>query len=170
MLLPSRNRLKSKSTEPKTAEQVYLYALRLLTARDYTAARLLAKLAVWSGELPLAEAVLSRLQDGGLVDDQRYAERFAESALASGRYVGSRLRIELRRRGVSAEVIEAALATVSAGFDEEAELRVALRKRYPGFVYAQSDDRQRRRVASFLQRRGYALALIMKVLRCPEEY
>lgn len=162
--------MKSRSTEPKTAEQTYLYALRLLTARDYTSVRILAKLIAWCDDREVADAVLQRVQAEGLVNDRRYAERFAGSALQSGRYVGSRLRMELRRRGITAELVDVAMSAAGEEFDEEAELSSLVERRYPDFVYAETDDRIRRRVFSFLQRRGYSPGLIMKVLRRTKEY
>ena len=81
-----------RSSEPSSPERAYLYALRLLTARDYTVARLREKLRGRDLDEADVEAALERLVSEGWLDDRRFAERFAESALASGRYYGPRLR------------------------------------------------------------------------------
>ena len=111
------------------------------------------------------EAVITRLQREGWLDDVRYAERFAESALSSGRYYGARLRMEMRRRGFTADVIDATLVPLLAESDEISEARSAAERRYPGFSYSAASDRDKRRLVSFLQRRGFGFSAIMRALR-----
>jgi len=157
--------LKSKNTEPLTADRAYQYALRLLTGRDYTAARLGQKLAARELSELDCEDVILRLQREGWLDDVRYAGRFAESALSSGRYYGVRLRLEMRRRGFAPEVVDEALAPLLAESDEISEVRSAAERRYPGFSYSAASDRDKRRLVGFLQRRGFGFSAIMRALR-----
>ena len=164
-LLRSRKNLISKNTESLTPGQSYQYALRLLTGRDYTVAGIRRKLASRGvGEQDLEDLIL-RLQREGWLDDQRYAERFAESALSSGRYYGVRLRLEMRRRGFTADVVQESLAPLLAESDEISEVRSAAERRYPGFSYSAATDRDKRRVVGFLQRRGFGFSAIMRALR-----
>lgn len=169
MTLPrSRKNLISKNTESLTPGQSYQYALRLLTGRDYTVAGIRRKLAAREvGEQDLEDLIL-RLQREGWLDDRRYAERFAESALSSGRYYGVRLRMEMRRRGFAADVVQETLAPLLAESDEISEVRSAAERRYPGFSYSAATDRDKRRVVGFLQRRGFGLSSIMRALRSEE--
>lgn len=167
-LLRSRKNLISKNSEALSPDRAYQYALRLLTGRDYSIARIRAKLAdreVAEGNL---DAVILRLQQEGWLDDRRYAERFAESALSSGRYYGSRLRLEMRRRGLPPEVVNEALAPLLAESDEIFEVRSAAERRYHGFSYSTASDRDKRRVIGFLQRRGFGFSAIMRALRTEE--
>lgn len=160
--------MKSRNTEPLTAERAYQYALRLLTGRDYTAARLKQKLVVREVSGQDCEDVILRLQREGWLDDVRYAGRFAESALASGRYYGVRLRLEMRRRGFDSNVVDEALAPLLAESDEISEVRSAAERRYPGFSYSAATDRDKRRLVGFLQRRGFGFFAIMRALRTDE--
>lgn len=160
--------MKSRNTEPLTAERAYQYALRLLTGRDYTAARLKQKLVVREVSGQDCEDVILRLQREGWLDDVRYAGRFAESALASGRYYGVRLRLEMRRRGFDSNVVDEALAPLLAESDEISEVRSAAERRYPGFSYSAATDRDKRRLVGFLQRRGFGFSAIMRALRTDE--
>lgn len=155
----------SKSTEPQTAESAYQYALRLLTGRDYTVAGVLRKL-VARGVCELdAEAVLVRLRKEGWLDDRRYAERFTESALSGGRFFGPRLRMEMRRRGFEAALVDDVLASLLENHDEGAEIRVIVDRRYPDFVFSAATDRDKRRIIGYLQRRGFGLSAIIKALK-----
>lgn len=166
--LRSRKNLISRNTEPLTPERAYQYALRLLTGRDYTSARVRQKLALREVAETDLEAVILRLQREGWLNDRRYAGRFAESALSSGRYYGSRLRMEMRRRGFDADVVDETLAPLLAGSDEVSEVRSTVNRRYPGFSYAAASDRDKRRVVGFLQRRGFGFSAIMRALRTDE--
>lgn len=157
--------MKSKNTEPLTPEQIYQHALRLLTGRDYTVARIRQKLASREVCEQDAETVINRLQREGWLDDRRYAERFAAATLASGRYFGARLRLEMRRRGFGADVVQEITAPLLAGSDEISEVLSAVERRYPGFSYATANDRDKRRVVGFLQRRGFGFPAIMRALR-----
>ena len=158
-----------RSSEPSTPERAYQYALRLLTARDYTEARLREKLRGRDFEDADVEAALGRMVTESWVDDRRYAERFAEGALASGRYYGPRLRMEMRRRGVPPEMVSEVLGRVLAERDEVEEVSTVIERRYSGFSFSTASDREKRRVVRYRQRRGYSLSAIMRALRRSEQ-
>lgn len=159
--------MKSRNSEPLSPDQLYQYSMQLLTGRDYTVSRIKSKLAARGADGDV-EVVISRLQCDGWLEDRRYAIRFAESAIASGRYYGARLRVEMRRRGFSADVITETLAPLLAENDEISEAKAAAERRCPGFSYSEASDRDKRRLVGFLQRRGYGLSAIMRALRTPE--
>lgn len=167
MLWRNRNRSRLKSTEPTSAERAWHYALKLLAARDYTVARLREKLVLKAFSEEHADEVIIRLETGGWVSDRRFAERFAESAVSSGRFYGLRLRQEMRRRGVPAELVDEIMKRVHEGHDEVDELRSVIVRRYPGFDFSVAADKEKRRVVSWLQRRGFGMSAIMRALREP---
>ncbi|MDK9716634.1 MAG: RecX family transcriptional regulator [Trichlorobacter sp.] len=112
----------------------------------------------------VAHQAVERLISEGYLDDQRYAERFVAAARQSGRYVGYRLRQELRRRGVAPELIDQVLRNVPDDGDELAQARELIERRYAAFNPQEADDRQRRRIAGFLQRRGYRGDVVRQLL------
>jgi len=158
-----------RSSEPSTPERAYQYALRLLTARDYTVARLREKLRGRDFEDAHVEAALGRMVSESWVDDRRYAERFAEGALASGRYYGPRLRMEMRRRGLQPELVTEVLGHVLAECDETEEVRTIVERRFSGFSFFTASDREKRRTIGFLQRRGFSISAIMRALRTTDQ-
>ncbi len=109
------------------------------------------------------------MQSESWVDDRRYAERFAESALASGRYYGPRLRMEMRRRGLEPELVDEALGRVLGEYDETEEVRAIVDRRFGGFSFSTASDREKRRTIGFLQRRGLSISAIMRALRATEQ-
>lgn len=155
----------SKSTEPQTAEGAYQYALRLLTARDYSLARMRVKLCARGVDEADVESVMHRLQQEGWLDDRRYAGRFAESALATGRFYGPRLRLEMRRRGFEAGIISEVLENLLEDHDQAADIMMVVNRRYPGLDFSAASDRDKRRVVGYLQRRGFGLSEIFRSLR-----
>ena len=163
--MPSPSRSKSRNTESSSPEAAWQYALRLLTARDYTAARLREKLRSRQFAAADVDVTIARLEAERLLDDRRFAERFATSALESGRFFGPRLKMEMRRRGLAAGLVDAVLGELLAEYDEGENLAAVLERRFPGFDAAKADDREKRRVVGFLQRRGFGLGEIFKALK-----
>jgi regulatory protein len=160
--------LKSKNSEPSSPERAYVCALRLLTARDYTELRLREKLKIRDYEDADIDTALVRMKSEGWVNDRRYAERFSESALASGRYFGLRLRQELRRRGIPQDIICEVLCRVLEDHDEADEIRSILGRRFSTFSFSTANDKEKRRAVGFLQRRGFGLSAIMRAMRMSE--
>lgn len=162
--------MKSKSTEPSSPERAWQYALRLLAARDYTVARLKEKLRGREfTEKDLGEAV-ARLEAESWISDRRYAERFADAALSSGRYFGPRLKLEMRRRGLADDLVSDVIGRLANEYDERQEVRAVLERRFPGFSYTVASDKEKRRTLGFLQRRGFGLSAIMRAMKNDDRY
>ncbi|MCL4534159.1 MAG: RecX family transcriptional regulator [Bacteroidetes bacterium] len=118
--------------------------------RDYLARR----------EVPpeVAEAVLSRLRDLHLVDDAAFAQKWVEERQRLHPRGARALRQELRRKGVPAETVEAALPPD----DAEEAYRMASRR-------AQRLDRSdpqafKRRLSAYLLRRGYSYDIVIPLV------
>lgn len=152
-------------TGSSLSSECYLAALRRLTGQDYTAAALRRKLQMKRFSAEEAQQVVDRLISEGYLNDQRYAERFVAAAQQSGRYVGYRLRQELRRRGVPPDLIDQVLQDAWDDGDDVTRARELLERRYAGFNPQMADDRQRRRIAGFLQRRGFSSSVVMALLK-----
>jgi regulatory protein len=140
-------------------------ALNLLSRRDHSEAELRRKLAPKGFPAEALDEVMARLRDAGYLDDKRFARGFAESALRNGRGYGFRLRLELSRRGIAEEIIEETLTALGAEYEETTTLSELMARKFEGFDPHQADDRQKRRVISYFQRRGFSLAAIVRVFR-----
>lgn len=160
-----RTSSRSRSTEPSSPERARQYAFRLLAARDYTSAGLREKLRAREFAEADLDSAVAGLEDEGWICDRRFAERFAESALASGRFLGSRLRQELRRRGVADDLVSEVIGATAKEFDEVEQARALIEKRFPRFSSAAADDREKRRLFGYLQRRGFGFTAIMAAIR-----
>jgi len=153
---------------PETRTPLAL-ALNLLSRRDHSEAELRRKLAP-KGFLPEElDKAMTRLKEAGYLDDSRFAHSFAEAAIRNGRGYGFRLQLELSRRGIQDEIVENTLADLGAEYEEIATLSELMARKFEGFDPQQADERQKRRVISYFQRRGFSLAAIVRVFRDKEE-
>lgn len=133
-------------------------AIRLLARREHTQAELARKLAAHGTEDEIG-AVLAELQATHLQSDNRAAESYVRGHAA--RLGASRLRQNLKSRGVSSELIDAQL-TLGALPDEQERARAVWRKK---FSVLPADAREWARQARFLQGRGFASDIIRRVLK-----
>jgi regulatory protein len=151
------------------ARPLLALALNLLSRRDHSEAELRRKLSPKGFSAEELDTVMTRLMDAGYLDDRRFARSFAESAIRNGRGYGFRLRMDLSRRGIQDEIIEDTLATLGTEYDEIATLSELMVRKFKGFDPQRADERQKRRVISYFQRRGFSLAAIVRVFRDMEE-
>ncbi len=140
-------------------------ALHLLARRDHSSAELTRKLDARGFPPQEIETAIARLQQLAYLDDRRYAEQWAARAVREGKAVGPRLRLELRRRGIPPDAIDAALAACSEELDERQSIADLLARRFAGFDPATAAPNEKRRLIGWFQRRGFSLAAIFDAIR-----
>ena len=141
-------------------------ALYLLGLRDYACGELEKKLYTEASP-EIAAAVVTRLQEVGLLDDERYARRLAHHLAEYKKYPRRRIEQELRHRGIDAAMAADAVAAL-AGDDLQQALAL-LEKKYYNKLNAPED---RRRVIAALARRGFSYGAIraaMERLNVPDD-
>jgi regulatory protein len=80
----------------------------------------------------LADRVLERLQNKGYVDDKKFAEFWVENRLMIAGVSQRKLMFELRKKGVSSQIIDEALKDTSRNDKEEIQkIMNKKRSRYP---------------------------------------
>jgi regulatory protein len=149
-----------KGSENPGVSDIYLRALNLLTRRDHTTAELKRKLAVRGFAADSIAELLAQLCEEGYLDDKRFAERWTESAMRSGRGYGLRILQELQKRGISREIATEALAAATAEYPEPDSLAAIVSKRFSAFDPADAPIKEKQRVYSYLQRRGFSIHAI----------
>ena len=139
------------------ALRVYDRAVTMLAARG-RAARDLERQLVQKGEsAELARRAVERLAEQGFLDDAAFARSFVRSKSGGAGLAKRRLEQELGRKGVERAVVADAIEKVFAEeqVDERATAEKLARKRNGSLGDADPQSR-RRRLYSFLARRGYA--------------
>lgn len=137
--------------------------LRLLTGSARTRKQLAD--ALRRKEIPdeIAEQVLDRLAEVGLIDDAAYARSWVEQRQRSRGLARRALAGELRAKGVDSALVAEAVAEVDPDDEEAAARRLVKRK----LASTRGLDRQvrLRRLAGMLARRGYPEGLALRVVR-----
>ncbi|QKW40383.1 regulatory protein RecX [Actinomadura sp. NAK00032] len=111
----------------------------------------------------VADRVLARFTDVGLIDDEAFAQAWVQSR-HTGRGLAKRaLAAELRRRGVAADTVNEAVETLDPAREEETA-RALVDRRLPGTRGADPAKRMRRLVG-MLARKGYPPGLCYRVVK-----
>jgi regulatory protein len=111
----------------------------------------------------VAEAVLDRMAEVGLVDDEKFAEALVRSKQVTRGLSRRGLAHELRTTGVDRETADSVLAQVSET-DEEQRARALVEARLPRLLGVGRDVAMRR-LAGMLARKGYGAGLSLRVIR-----
>ncbi len=157
------------ATSKSTGSDPFAAALRVLTRCDRSEAELRSKLGQFGFSASAIDSAVEKCFEYNYLDDRRYALERARALLRSGRGVGRKVLLELRRRGIDEVTANQALEEASSEFETTQLLRDQLQRRFPDFDYQSADERQRRRVISFFQRRGFALGDIFQILKQPTD-
>jgi regulatory protein len=159
------NRDGSRSTgtgEVVTFAAVYNGSLGLLASREHSAGELRSKLKKKypEGEMHL-DAVLERLQEAGLQNDERFAEMFVRYKANKGQGP-AKIRHQLRAKSVDGAVISAALSDSKYDWSELA--KTVSEKKFGGSVGEPLSPKERARRQRFLQGRGFGYEHIASAL------
>jgi len=137
--------------------------LRRLEAAPRTRAQLATTLRERDVPDDVAQRVLDRFEEVGLIDDRLFARMWVDSRQA-GRLLSRRaLAAGLRRKGVADDLVRDAVDTVSAE-DELAAAREMARRKARG-VDGLPRATQVRRLSGALARRGYGPGVTARVVR-----
>ncbi|MEV5535497.1 regulatory protein RecX [Saccharopolyspora shandongensis] len=154
-----KSRRKPDDPEQLARDTVY----RLLAARARSRSELRQALLRKEIDEEVADAVLQKFVDAGLVDDASFAEEWVHSRQ---RYQGlgrKALGFELRRKGVDEHLVEAALSTVDGDAEVERARELVQRKLR---TMANLDHAAKlRRLVGMLARKGYSEGLAFRVVR-----
>ncbi|MCG6497572.1 recombination regulator RecX [Kitasatospora sp. A2-31] len=137
--------------------------LRLLTGAAKTRKQLAD--ALRKREIPedVADGVLTRLEEVGLIDDAAFARAWVESRHAVRGLSRRALAQELRTKGVAGELAEQALAQLDQ--DDETDAARELVERRLRTTRGLERQARMRRLVGMLARRGYSEGLAFRVVR-----
>ncbi len=152
---------KSKSN----ASDLFARALRILGRRDHSEAELRQKLERYDFPTSAIDETIERCYSYNYLNDKRYAQAKSREMLRNGRGVGPRILLELRRRGIKESLAHEALQSATEEIPPEDIFLQQLERRFAGFSYTEASDKERRRVVSYFQRRGFDLGTIFTLLK-----
>ena len=154
---------RTRGAEPDPVEWAREIVLRLLPGTPKTRSQLAEALRRRDCPEEVAQEVLDRLEDVGLVDDTEFAANFVRNQQQSRGLSARALAQKLRAKGVDADTVEVALEEADPALeDEQARELVAKKLRT---MHGLDVMVQKRRLAGMLARKGYSSELSMRVIR-----
>ncbi len=153
------------TSRKSTVSDPFAVALRLLTGRDRSCFELRKRLKDRGFIEEVVDATISRCLNYGYLDDQRFANNKARALISSGRAVGRRASLEMKKYGLDSELAEQALAVATEEIDLGDLLNELFQRRYPDYRNSQADTRLRQRIIGYFQRRGFPLSLILDTIK-----
>lgn len=151
------------SGEPGSEEAARAICLRQLTAGPRTRAQLATALRKQRIPDEIAESVLSRFAEVGLIDDAAFARAWVESRHHSRGLARRALSAELRQRGIPDGEVRSAVNLLGPQ-DELATARRLVAKRAPS-TRGKPMPARARQLMGMLARKGYPAALAAQVVR-----
>ncbi len=159
--MTSRARREASTTAP--AERARELALSLLTRAPRSVAELRARLISKDVDPTVADEVIARYLEVGLLDDAGLASAIARTRHAERGLAPRAIAQELRRRGFAEHHIAAALEPLTSEVHTDTARELAA-KRWARNSTAAPDARVRRTV-SHLARKGYPVSLAFALVR-----
>ncbi|MEI5101227.1 recombination regulator RecX [Streptomyces sp. PmtG] len=157
---------RAEDGEPPTgdpAERARAICLRLLTGTPRTRKQLADALRKRDIPDDVAESVLSRFEEVGLINDEAFADAWVESR-HHGRGLARRaLARELRTKGVDTALIDEAVGQLDAEQEEATARELVARKLRA--TRGLDRDKRLRRLAGMLARKGYPEGMALRVVR-----
>lgn len=149
--------------EPDPHDVARQIVLRQLTMAPRTRKQLEDKLRQKGCDDEVARDVLDRMVEVGLVDDEAYARMLVRNRQETKGLATRALSQELRRKGVSDDLISDALADIEPQTERE-RARELVDKRLRS-MRGLDKQVQTRRLAGFLARKGYDSSVAFQVIR-----
>jgi regulatory protein len=153
-----------QDTDDKIFARAKNVAYRLLTYRPRSRAELRQKLDEKGFNDAIIDAVLDALQRFGYVNDSQFAEQLASCRIRLHGWGKRRIEQELLKKGIERQVVIETLARI---IEKDTEIDTAKKAASRKLISLRSVNRETRyrRLAGFLERRGFSFDVIKTVLR-----
>lgn len=156
---PSGSAVEEVLAELKRGHDIIMRQLAMMDRSRYQLMQALSRRDI---HRDVAEELLRRFEEAGLVDDRKFAYSYVRSRTMAGAHSRRKLALELQRKGIEKPLIEEALSTLSTAEEEQAAYEFALKK-----LKARSGKPETlyQRTYAALARRGYSAEVCSAALR-----
>ena len=138
-------------------------AIRFLVYRDRSRNEITCYLRGKKFSTNVIEETLTFLENNKYVNDTSFAMQFGRSRIVNKKIGRLRLGRELEHKGIENKVINETLNSLYKEFDEEAIAVSCLKKKLKTFE-SSAGEGDRRRIANFLERKGFPSEIISQVV------
>ena len=143
-----------RTKKSKTAEQALQSLMRECARSERSSGDALRLMKWWGVSDEDAAKVLARLQAERFIDDSRYAEAFVRDKLNLSGWGAYKIKMALRAKGVSKEIIEEVVAPMLDEADMKERLEEIMVRRMRSLKYSSSYD-AKTKLIRFAASRGY---------------
>ncbi len=138
-------------------------AYRYLARRPRSRAEMEARLHEKGFDKAVVSETLTGLVSLGYVDDEKFALQWAENRIRLRNFGRRRIERELREKGIDGEVVRSALAGL-LGPDEERETAEKAAGKKMQAMRSLDAETRRRRLAGYLERKGFSYEVIREII------
>lgn len=146
----------------KTPQQALQSLMRMCARSERSSGDALRLMKRWGVTDEEARKVLARLQADRFIDDARFAEAFVRDKLNLSGWGAYKIKMSLRAKGVSGDIIEEVVAPMFEATDMEERLEDIMQRKMRTLKFSSPYD-AKTKLIRFAVSRGYDMEL---VLRC----
>jgi regulatory protein len=161
-------RSKAAGQRPDKDDKIFVRAknaaYRLLTYRPRSRAELRKKLQDKAFDAIVIDAVLDDLARLGYVNDRQFAEQFASCRIRLRGLGKRRVERELGNKGIERQIVSETLARIFEGDTENETAKKAAERKLSSLKSVDRETRYRR-LAGFLERRGFSYEIIRNIIK-----
>ena len=140
----------------KTPQQALQSLMRMCARSEHSSGDALRLMKRWGVGDEEARGVLARLQAERFIDDRRFAEAFVRDKLNLSGWGAYKIKMALRAKGVSREIIEEVAATMIEATDMRERLEDIMRRKLRTLKYTSPYD-AKSKLIRFAASRGYEI-------------
>ena len=138
-------------------------AIRYLVYRDRSRNEIIRYLKKKKFSENAVDETLIFLENNEYINDERFAMQFGRSRIVNKKIGRLRLRLELGDKGLERQIIEETLNSLYEEYDEK-KIALSCAKKKIATYSSSNSERDRRRIANFLGRKGFPSGIIYEVV------
>ncbi len=164
--MPERSQFRPPPKK-KDAAKLWDYALRALGRRALTAAEIRQKLKEKAEDAGDIEPVMAKLREYGYLNDERFAEEYANSRKANQSFGKMRVLQDLRGRRVGSEIAAQAVGKIYADTDEVALVEEYIARKFRSYNMIEYLAEPKHLASAYRKLRlaGFSSPVVVKVLK-----
>ena len=143
-------------------------AFRLLAMRARSEKELRSKLREKGFDESVVEAVASRLRELNYLNDESFAREWARNLAVNKLFGNRRIEASLMEKGIPQQLIGQVLSEVREELTEQKAIILIIRRKMDNGAW-KLDDREKRRLAQGLMRKGFPPGLVFDILNRSKE-
>lgn len=145
----------------ETNDAILKKVLRYCAYQDRCTQEVRTKLATFDMPNPEKDKIVKLLVDEGYLDDARYASTFVRSKIHLKKWGVNKIKMALKIKGISDEIISNALSEIDPGIYREELIKVLKAKK----INELDPYKRKAKLAQYAMQKGYEPSLVWDVIR-----